>query len=78
MFFVRNFNMTLEESGTLKDYVEIQHLRTLVHGEALCQFTALSSEVKISRPENLSYIILGLGTDRVKASLRNKSSEWLD
>ena len=41
--------------------MDIQYLRTLVHGEVLCQFDKFSSEVVSANPENLMSIILGLG-----------------
>ena len=42
--------------------MNIQYLRTLVHGEVLCQFDKFSSEVVSANPENLMSIILGLVT----------------
>ena len=62
LFFIRNFNMTLEASGTLKADTNIQYLRALVRGEALPQFDTLSAEVGSASSEKLTYIILGLGT----------------
>ena len=51
VFFVRSyFNMTLEASGTLQAGINIQHLCTLVHGDALLQFDMLSSDVKSYTP----------------------------
>ena len=46
----------------LKSGVNIQYLRALVRGEALHQFDTFSVEVGIYTPENLTSIILGLGT----------------
>ena len=43
--FVQKFNTTLVESGTLATGAKIQHIHTLVHGEALCQFDSLSAKV---------------------------------
>ena len=60
--FIRNFNMTLEASGTLKYGENIQYLHILVSAEALSQFDTLSAEVGRDTPENLTSIILGLGT----------------
>ena len=40
----------------------IKHLCKLVRGEALRQFDTLSAEVGSTTPENLTPIILGLGT----------------
>ena len=36
--FMRKFNMTLSESGTLATGAKIQYFCSLVHGEVLCQF----------------------------------------
>ena len=44
-FFVCNFNMTLEASGTLKADMKVQYLRTLICGKALSHFDAFSDEV---------------------------------
>ena len=49
--------MTLEESGTLVDGANIQYLRMLVCGEALCQFDTLSDEVGSTTPEKLTSVI---------------------
>ena len=38
LLFIRNFNMTLKASGTLLDGSNIQHLCTLVRGEAFKLF----------------------------------------
>ena len=62
LLFVRNFSMTLETSGTIMDDAYIQYLYMLVRGESLCLFDALSAEVGSTTPENLTSIILGLGT----------------
>ena len=61
LFFIWEFNMTLEASVMLKSGTKIQYLCTLVHGEELCPVDTLSSEAGSSNPENLTYIILGLG-----------------
>ena len=45
LLFIRNFNTTLEASGTLFSGVKIHYLRTLVRGEALHQLGAFSAEV---------------------------------
>ena len=60
--FIRNFNMTLAVSGTLKAGAKVQYLCTMVCVEALHHFDALSDEVESSTPETLTSIILGLGT----------------
>ena len=60
--FIRNFNMNLEASGTLKADAKIQCLRTLVRVEVLRQFDVLSAEVESASLETLTTIILRLGT----------------
>ena len=62
LLFFRNFNMTIEASGTLRDDAKIQYLCKLVCGEALRQFGILPAEVEIASPETFSSIILGLDT----------------
>ena len=57
---VRNFNMTLAETGTLEMDVNIHYLCTLVHGEALRQFDLLSADVKNTETLNVDYYIKGL------------------
>ena len=46
LLFIRNFNITLSETGTLDIDTNIQYLCTLVCGEALLQFYLLSSDVE--------------------------------
>ena len=60
--FIRNLNINIEASGTLKAVAKIQYLNTLVHGEALLQIDAFSAEVESASLEALTSIILGLGT----------------
>ena len=62
LLFVRNFQMTLEASGTLAAGANIQYLCTLVRGKALCQLDIFSVEVVSMTTEHLNLIILGLGT----------------
>ena len=62
MLFIWNFNMTLKASETLNYGENIQYHHTLVHEEALYKFDTLSAEVGSATPENLTSIILGLGT----------------
>ena len=62
LLFIRNLNMTIEAPGAFKAGAKIQYLITLVHGEALPQFDALYAEVGSATLENLTSIILGLGT----------------
>ena len=58
--FVRNFNVTLADSGTLDTGANIQYLRTLVRGEELRHFDLLSADVDIPENLNVEYIIKGL------------------
>ena len=46
LLFINNFNMTLLAIGTLDTEAKIQHLCTLVCGEALSKFDLLSTDVK--------------------------------
>ena len=46
LFFVCNFNMTLEASGMLKAGAKVQYICTLVRGEKLRQFDNFSAEVE--------------------------------
>ena len=62
LLFVRNFNMNIEASVKLKANANILYPRKLVSGEALRRFHSLSAELESASPENLSSIILGLGT----------------
>ena len=50
MFFIQNFNITLEALQTLKDGANIHYFRTLVHVEALRPFDVLSDKVEIAIP----------------------------
>ena len=61
LFLIRNINITLEASGTIKAGANIQYLHTMLRGEVLRQFDALSDEVESAIPEALKYIILVLG-----------------
>ena len=58
--FVQNFNMTLAASGTLATGAKIQHFHPLVHGEALCQFDLLFSDMEGTNPLTMENIITGL------------------
>ena len=60
LLFVRNFNMTLAASGTLEAGTKVHCLRTLVRGEALCQFDSLSDDVEGTENLNIDDIIKGL------------------
>ena len=61
-FFISNFQMTLEDSGTLVAGTNIQYICMLVHGEALHQIYMFSAEVVSTTSENRKSVILGLGT----------------
>ena len=62
LFFIRNFNMNVEASGTIAANAKIQYIFTLLHVEGLHHVDMLSTEVGITTLENLKNIILGLGT----------------
>ena len=62
LLFIRNFNMNLEASGTLKSGENIQYICTLVRGEQFLKFAMLYAEVGSTKPEKVMCIILGLGT----------------
>ena len=62
LFLMRNFNMTLAESGTLESGAKVQCLRTLVHGGALRQFDSLSADVESATPLTVEIIIKGLAS----------------
>ena len=61
LFFVRNFNMTLNASGTLAANAELRYLHHLLHGEALRQFDNLCDQLGSMTVAHFSQIILGLG-----------------
>ena len=50
LLFFRDFNMTLEASGTLEDGTKIQYLHMVVHGKSLCKFDALYCELEGTIP----------------------------
>ena len=58
--FVRNFNMTLAESGTPEAGAKIRYLCTLVRREALRHFDLLSADVESTQTLNVDEIIKGL------------------
>ena len=62
LLFVRNFQMTLEESGMLAAGANIQYIRTLERGEALCQLDMLYVEVGSTTTKHLNLIFLVSGT----------------
>ena len=51
--------MTLASTGTLETDAKIQYLRTLVRGEALCQFDLFPSEVENAETLKIGYYIRG-------------------
>ena len=46
LFYVSNFNITPAASGMLGNYMKVQYLCTLVHGESLHQFDSISSDME--------------------------------
>ena len=54
IFFVRNFQMTLADTGTLETEAKVQYLRTFVCGEALLKFDLVSSDTE--NTETLLYV----------------------
>ena len=60
LLFVQNINITLMASGTLTMGAKIQYLRTLVHGEKLCQFDSMHDYLEGTNPLTVESIILGL------------------
>ena len=62
LFFIRNFQMTLEASRILDSGVKIPYLLKLVRGEQLSQLDILSAVVGSTTSEHLNRIILDLGT----------------
>ena len=58
LLFIRNFHMTLEESGMLIAGEKIQYLCKLVRGKAFCQIETLSDEVGSTSSEHLKSISL--------------------
>ena len=61
LLFVRNFNMTLEDSGILEPAANYQYLHTLVCGELLRHVDLLSDDVESAKPLRVEDIILVLG-----------------
>ena len=62
LLFIRNFQMTLEASGTFAACVKIQYLHTLLNGKALRQLDILFVEARSMTIEHLNRIILSLVT----------------
>ena len=60
LFFVLNFKMMIEASGSMDTGAKVQHLRTLVHGEALSQFDFLYADMEGTEPLIVEYIIKAL------------------
>ena len=53
--------MTLETTGTMEMNLNVQYLRTLVRGEALCQFELLYADVENTDISlSVGYLIKGL------------------
>ena len=75
--FIRNFNMTVEVSGTLLYIEKTQYLCTLVRGEALRQFDMFSNVLGMNTSENSKFIIMGLGTYfLLLMRCQNKSAQY--
>ena len=72
LLFIRNFSMTLVETGTLKMDANIQYLRTLVRGEALRQFDFLSANIENTATLNVNYYIKGLAVYFLPVNLLSK------
>ena len=51
--------MTLAATGTLEIDAKIQYLRTLIRGEALCQFDLVSADIENTETLNVDYYIRG-------------------
>ena len=57
LLFILNFNITLAEKGMLDMDGKIQHLLTLVRGEAFRQFDLLSADVENTETLNVDFIL---------------------
>ena len=62
LFFMSNFKMTFEASGTLTSNARLQCLHTLLHGETRNQFDTLCVQVESTGMTHLNRVVLGLGT----------------
>ena len=60
-FFIRNFNITIKDSGTLELAAKAQYIYSLVCGEVLHQFDLMSADVESTNPLTVESIISGLG-----------------
>ena len=58
LLFVRNFNMTLEATGTLEMDASIHYHRMVVRGEALHQFDLFSAEMENTETLNIKGLAL--------------------
>ena len=78
LLLVRNFNMTLVESGMLEVGAKYQYLGNLVRVEALRQFDSLSSDVEGTETLNVDYIIRGLSQYFFPVNLlsKQKRAPW--
>ena len=57
LLFVCDLNMTLAASGTLGAGAKYQYLCTLVHGEALCNFDLLPSNIESMQTQTLMTLL---------------------
>ena len=62
LLFIRNFQLIVKAPGVLASSTKIQHVCTLLHGEALHQLGNLCVEVGSMTTTHLNHIVLGLGT----------------
>ena len=60
LLYIKKFNTTIPEIGTLNMDTKSQYLCTLVCGEALCYFDLLSADMGNTETLNLDYYIKGL------------------
>ena len=60
LLFLSNFNTNLTSSGRMDTGVNIQYLRTLVHGEAFHHFDLLCDYVEMTETLNVECTIKGL------------------
>ena len=61
LLFVRNFQMTIAATGALGIEAKVQYRRTLVRGEATCQFDLVSADAKNTETLlDVYYLLKGL------------------
>ena len=62
LFLMKNFKMSLKDSGTLYANANIQYFCTILRGEALHQFDTLCAEAGSTTKTHLNRVILDLVT----------------